>query len=136
MAKNEDAISSRGHERQRWLEMFLVHNMRSRAGQKKQVQTQKKIEEADVTHREVWEWSREQMEKELGANKASKWIASGLHPKACCPLTQSWDEDLVVYSVLNLRSNYSISFFAISFCVFEFVYRCSPSIANPIQIET
>ena len=102
--ENEEATSSRGDDRQRWLEMFMIHSMRSKAGQKKQVVTQKKIEEGEVKHRETMEWSREQMEKELGANKAAKWIASGLLPKGCCPLTQSWDEDLIVYSVLDLLS--------------------------------
>ena len=52
---------------------------------------------AETKMTDVFRWSREEMGKEIGTEKSKLWIASGLLPKAACPLTGSWHDDLVIF---------------------------------------
>ena len=62
---DEAATSSRGAEREQFLQIFMAHQMRAKSGTNS-VSNVHKVEVSSAKKTHVHEWSQEQMDKELG----------------------------------------------------------------------
>ena len=94
----ESIQASRGDERKQWLEMYTVHVLKSKAGQKK-VNVSKGHTEKKHKVKEIHSWAAEKMDLEMGPRKGESWRKSGLLKSAPCPLTGSKEEHLLVYRI-------------------------------------
>ena len=101
LAANPDSAvsASRGDERKAYLQAFVVHQMRAKAGTKKAEHVFKKSHlSANITDDE-W-YNLERLEKKFGENKARKLIESKTLKERACPLTGSWDDDMKEFNVV------------------------------------
>ena len=82
--------SSRGDDRLKWLQHFLVHQSRSKA-MRKTVQHTKAITEKRAKKVNHHLWAQEQMDKEMGAMKAAVWRDT--LPWVVCPVTNKGEKE-------------------------------------------
>jgi hypothetical protein len=73
--ENCEAVTSRGDQRRKYLEAFLVHDLRSRT-KTKTIETVKTKSTTDDDVQDHYWWSQEQMDKELGPEKSADWRTS------------------------------------------------------------
>ena len=79
-----EVLNSRGKTREAWLELYLAHSMRSTAATKK-VQSEKTSETSTSHTHRVFEWAKEEMDKDMGAHKAAAWRECGKLKTNPCP---------------------------------------------------
>ena len=93
-----DIAASRGDQRKEWLALFLTHQSRAKQTQKVTSIT-KDVARKKEDFTDVFWWSMETMDKEMGPLKGSSWRSCGRLKKLACPLTGSNDDHLVIYAV-------------------------------------
>jgi len=86
LAANENAVETRGKDRDAILENFDVHQMRSKAA-KKEASSSRTVTKTKAKHEEIHRWSTEKMKLEVGSFKAQKWIDSGKLAWTADPIT-------------------------------------------------
>jgi len=84
VAFDEPASSSRGEQRQKYLEAFFVHQMRAKTSTKRIENAKEKKRSSSHAKDNHW-WSLERMDTELGVNRAANWRNSGHLPQRPCP---------------------------------------------------
>eukprot|EP00959_Pyramimonas_sp_CCMP1952_P209887 4391403-Pyramimonas_sp.AAC.1 len=100
LEKNPDLVasSSRGQQRQQYLQYFLVHQMR----QKNATSTETVKETTSNLQQKIaqvhW-WSADRMDREMGAVKAQRWRDSGKIKNRPDQLTGSTDKDHIEWCV-------------------------------------
>ena len=89
---------TRGLERKKMLETFMVWQCRQKNAQKTSV-VQEKIKSANDTIKDFHMWSAEQMDKELGAMRGQALRASGKLESRPCSITGSKEEHMLEFKV-------------------------------------
>jgi hypothetical protein len=88
---NDEVLASRGDKRKAYLDAWLVHNMRSKLTTNSTAIIKTTNDHADEIDEVYW-WSKETMDKELGEMKSKLWRECGkLIPRAD-PLTGSTED--------------------------------------------
>jgi hypothetical protein len=115
------AMSSRGSERQTYLEAFTVHQMRQKNAQKKMQTSEAKTTDKGFFTDVFW-WSEEKIIKEMGEHKGNAWINFQSPPLKTrkCSITGSESEKLKEYRIprdwerMSLHDTQSLNITAIS----------------------
>eukprot|EP00428_Durinskia_dybowskii_P007738 CAMPEP_0170304954 /NCGR_PEP_ID=MMETSP0116_2-20130129/52833_1 /TAXON_ID=400756 /ORGANISM="Durinskia baltica, Strain CSIRO CS-38" /LENGTH=305 /DNA_ID=CAMNT_0010556969 /DNA_START=6 /DNA_END=924 /DNA_ORIENTATION=- len=95
----DEAIEkSRGEARQAYLMKFLVHQMRQKATTKTTT-SKTTTSTTNQTSRDVFWWSAEKMNQELGTKKGESWRQSGKLRTRPDPVTNSSDPDFLEHAV-------------------------------------
>ena len=90
--QDDGAICSRGDVRQRYLESYLVHQMREQEASSEIVSSHTSSLKHNL-HQDVHWWSKEKMNLEIGGEKAEHWRQSGLIPSQPDSVTGSNEEN-------------------------------------------
>ena len=93
-----EVSNSRGEQRKKWLEAFLIHQARAKHTTQK-VTHDRVIREGQGIFEDLFWWAEEEMDTNMGARKAKSWRDSGKMIVRPCPLTGSMEEHLKVYGV-------------------------------------
>ena len=72
LSENEEAHASRGEQRQRYLQAYIVHMMRQKNA-KSTVASAHIVSVTNQTRTDVVWWSKYTMDREMGATKAASW---------------------------------------------------------------
>ena len=89
---------SRGKAREEWMLNFLVHQIRQKET-KTSIETSQAKENTKELINDLHWWSRERMDKELGAAKAEHWRVANACPWRPDSLTGSKDPDHIEWGV-------------------------------------
>ena len=95
---DEKAASSRGPERQRYLEAYLVHTLRTKGGVKVTLNERvvSSLKQEKVDH--FW-WSSEKMDQEVGMKKGLAWRLSGKLVTRPGLITGSSEDHMIEFKV-------------------------------------
>ena len=97
---DSDVTTSRGAQRQQYLESFVVHQLRSKNQQKKSEHVTKKSHDNQAKAAKRF-WNEERIVKELGPKKAAAIIGRSGAKYRPCRYTGSVDEELREYEVVS-----------------------------------
>ena len=89
---------TRGPERDYYLQLFLVHQMRQKEA-RKEVVNNRSVSSEKESHTEYHEWSEEKMNSEMGAAKAEGLRKSGKLNFQPCSITKSTEKHMIEWIV-------------------------------------
>ena len=98
--ENEEALGSRGSDRERYLCAYIAYMKKKKSGTAKINTSVSRTNSFKTSSDYVW-MSKHEMDLKLGAVKAEHWRASGKLEKRADPVSHSMEEDLVEYKVYN-----------------------------------
>ena len=93
-----EALQSRGDSRKRFLEAWLVHQMRNSKAKKTTVNSKVTQDSTTKFNDEMW-MNAEMMDDKFGKKKGSKLRAAKAFEERPCPFTGSEDDDMKEYQI-------------------------------------
>jgi len=103
---NSAYMKLRGDEKEPWLELFVIHQLRCKEVQKTS-HTERQINKSKINFKDVHWMSKEVMDREVGTKKATLWRDCGVMKARPDQLTGSLDEDCIEWPVPKAWSRMS-----------------------------
>ena len=95
---DEEALKSRGDDRKRFLEAWLIHQMRNSKAKKTMLNSKVTADSKTNYNDEVW-MNAEMMDDKFGKKKGSKMRSAKVLEVRPCPFTGSEDDDMIEYQI-------------------------------------